>query len=196
MPAHELSLSVLLLAGGQGLRVGGQDKGLLTWRGEPLIAHLHRQVRELTDDLIISCNRNPDHYQPWADRLVTDSEPDYPGPMAGLRAGLALARHPLVLVLPCDTPGIDQTVLAPWLALARQAPGVPTLIRQGGQWEPLMAVLPRTLGAVFERAWAAGERSPRRVMLAGEVQAYDCPAHDPRLANLNTLALLDTYQGT
>lgn len=195
MPATEFSLSVLLLAGGQGSRVGGQDKGLLAWRGEPLTAHLYRQVRGLTDNLIISCNRNAERYQQWADHLVTDREPGYPGPMAGLCAGLALARHPLVLVLPCDAPGIDSSLLSPWLALARQAPELPTLIRQGGQWEPLFAVLPKALGEAFDQAWLAGERSPKRVILSGEVQAYDCPAHDPRLANLNTLALLDAYQG-
>lgn len=37
--------SILLLAGGRGQRMGGQDKGLLDWHGQPLIAHLHRLVR-------------------------------------------------------------------------------------------------------------------------------------------------------
>lgn len=50
--------SILLLAGGQGQRMGGRDKGLILWNGEPLIQHLHRLTRPLTDDLLISCNRN------------------------------------------------------------------------------------------------------------------------------------------
>lgn len=37
--------SILLLAGGRGQRMGGQDKGLIEWRGQPLIAHLHEVVR-------------------------------------------------------------------------------------------------------------------------------------------------------
>ena len=64
-----LPCSILLLAGGRGQRMGGQDKGLLHWQGEPLIAHLQRLTRPLTDDLIISCNRNHEHYAAYADQL-------------------------------------------------------------------------------------------------------------------------------
>ena len=59
-----LPCSILLLAGGRGQRMGGQDKGLLEWHGQPLIAHLQHLVRPLTDDLIISCNRNLERYAP------------------------------------------------------------------------------------------------------------------------------------
>jgi molybdopterin-guanine dinucleotide biosynthesis protein A len=53
---------VLLLSGGRGQRMGGRDKGLLDWRGRPLIAWLHDLTRPLSDDLIISCNRNTERY--------------------------------------------------------------------------------------------------------------------------------------
>src|SRR5690606_29787389 len=66
--------SILLLAGGRGRRMGGQDKGLLEWRDRPLIAHLHELVRPLTNDLIVSCNRNAERYAIYADRLVHDAE--------------------------------------------------------------------------------------------------------------------------
>ena len=80
--------------------MGGRDKGLIEWQGLPLIAHLHRLVRPLTDDLIVSCNRNQERYAAYADRLVSDDSRDFPGPLAGIRAGLAVARHPWLLVLP------------------------------------------------------------------------------------------------
>ncbi|MBP3363942.1 MAG: NTP transferase domain-containing protein, partial [Pseudomonas sp.] len=54
--------SILLLAGGRGQRMGGQDKGLVTWQGQPLIEFAQRVARPLTDDLIISCNRNHAQY--------------------------------------------------------------------------------------------------------------------------------------
>lgn len=76
--------SILLLAGGRGQRMGGRDKGLIEWQGLPLIAHLHRLVRPLTDDLIVSCNRNQERYAAYADRLVSDDSRDFPGPLAGI----------------------------------------------------------------------------------------------------------------
>ncbi|EIK96733.1 molybdopterin-guanine dinucleotide biosynthesis protein MobA [Pseudomonas sp. M47T1] len=183
--------SVLLLAGGRGQRMGGRDKGLLPWRGQPLIAHLHQQVRALGDDLIISCNRNQAVYADYADHLVSDDSDDFPGPLAGIRAGLAVARHSHLLVLPCDVPGIDEALLHALLATALQHPGQPLMVRQGEQWEPLLCVIPVAHAAAFEQAWQAGERSPRQVMLALGAQALQCPMDDPRLANLNTPQLLN-----
>ncbi|MES2818508.1 MAG: molybdenum cofactor guanylyltransferase MobA [Pseudomonadota bacterium] len=182
--------SVLLLAGGRGQRMGGQDKGLLTWRDLPLIAHLHRLTRGLTDDLIISCNRNVERYAAFADHLVQDEDGQFSGPLAGIRAGLAVARHAYLLVLPCDAPRLD----APLLQALRQAalahPGKPVMLRQGSQWEPLFSLIPASLGEALEQAWQAGERSPRQLLLALGAVALDCPSADPRLANLNTPELL------
>lgn len=98
------SCSILLLAGGRGQRMGGQDKGLLEWRGRPLIAWLHDVARPLTDELLLSCNRNHARYAGYADLLVSDDEDGFPGPLAGIRAGLAAASHRWLLLLPCDTP--------------------------------------------------------------------------------------------
>ncbi len=71
--------SVLLLCGGRGQRMGGRDKGLIEWQGRPLISWLHDLVRPLSDDLIISCNRNRERYVAFADQLVTDEDAEFPG---------------------------------------------------------------------------------------------------------------------
>ncbi|WP_203230068.1 molybdenum cofactor guanylyltransferase MobA [Azotobacter chroococcum] len=182
--------SVLLLAGGRGQRMGGRDKGLLEWGGKPLIAHLHALTRPLTDDLIISCNRNTERYALYADRVVHDDSPDFPGPLAGIRAGLAVARHAWLLVLPCDAPLLDAALLNSMRQNASPHPEQPLLLRQGQQWEPLFCLLPRSLKPALEQAWQDGERSPRRVFLAHAATVLQCPQGDPRLTNLNTLQLL------
>ena len=185
--------SILLLAGGRGQRMGGQDKGLLEWHGEPLIAHLHRKTRPLSDDLIISCNRNLEKYAPYADQLVHDDQGDFPGPLAGIRAGLKAARHTHLLVLPCDVPRIDAALLQNMRETAAQHPDKPLMLRHGEHWEPLLCMIPVILSAAFETAWNAGERSPGRLMRALGATALQCPDNDPRLANLNTPELLSTH---
>lgn len=189
------SCSILLLAGGRGQRMGGQDKGLLQWQGEPLIAHLHRRTRALSDDLIISCNRNPERYALYADQLVHDDEGDFPGPLAGIRAGLKVARYPSLLVLPCDVPQIDSSLLDSMLSEASQHPDKPLMVRHGEHWEPLLCVIPVALAPAFEQAWREGERSPGRIMRALDAIALQCPANDIRLANLNTPELLRGHDG-
>jgi len=185
--------SILLLAGGRGQRMGGQDKGLVEWLGEPMIAHLQRKVRALTDDLIISCNRNRERYAAFADQLVADDEGDFPGPLAGIRAGLKAARHTHLLVLPCDVPRIDAALLQSMRETAQLNSEKPLMLRHGEHWEPLLCVIPLSLSAAFEDAWNAGERSPGRVMRSLGATALQCPENDPRLANLNTPELLNAY---
>lgn len=190
LDSSPLPCSILLLSGGRGQRMGGQDKGLLAWRGQPLIAHLQRLVRALTDDLIISCNRNQDLYAPYADTLVSDDSPDFPGPLAGIRAGLAAARHEHLLILPCDVPAIDAILLTDLRETSRQNPLVPVMVRHGEFWEPLICIIPTHLKTEVEQAWQAGERSPRKIFLQLGGVGLECPADDPRLANLNTPELL------
>ena len=181
--------SVLLLAGGRGQRMGGADKGLLDWQGRPLIAWLHELVRPLTDDLLISCNRNAERYAPFADRLVSDDEADFQGPLAGIRAGLRAARQANVLILPCDAPQLDRQLLEALLSLAGERAVV---VRQGEFLEPLFSVIPRALHADLEQAWQAGERSPQRWLRSLDPLTVECPLGDPRLANFNTPDLFTT----
>ncbi|WP_109512297.1 molybdenum cofactor guanylyltransferase MobA [Pseudomonas ovata] len=182
--------SILLLAGGQGQRMGGRDKGLLDWQGRPLIETLHHTVRPLTDDLIISCNRNQDRYAAYADRLVEDAERGFPGPLTGILAALTVVRHDYLLVLPCDVPRVDAALLMQLRTLAAQHPGRPVMVREGEHWQPLLCIIALAHARVLQAAWQDGERSPRRALSPLHPLALQCAPGDPRLSNLNTPQLL------
>ncbi|MFG0421980.1 molybdenum cofactor guanylyltransferase MobA [Pseudomonas sp. zjy_8] len=185
MPDARPPCSILILAGGRGQRMGGRDKGLVDWQGEPLIAHVHRAVRSLSDDLVISCNRNQAAYRAYADRLVGDAEADFPGPLAGVIAGLRVARHGWVVVLACDAPLVDRELIEGLLRLA-VAGNSAAMVRQGGFWQPMFSVLPKRVLPVLEQAWAAGERSLQKALLREAVQGLECAESDRRLSNFNS----------
>lgn len=182
--------SILLLAGGEGRRMGGRDKGLVEWHGKPLIAWTYQIARPLTDDLLISCNRNHQRYEAFADHLVVDEGCDFAGPLAGIRAGLAVASHPFLMILPCDAPLIDAALLRQLYLTAQESPKAPVMARRGTQWEPLFSIVPTELVGAIEAAWRNGERSHRRILLELGARAVDLEINDPRLANLNSPALL------
>jgi molybdopterin-guanine dinucleotide biosynthesis protein A len=144
----------------------------------------------LTDDLIISCNRNQQRYAELADQLVCDREQDFPGPLAGIRAAVEVARHPWLLVLPCDAPRIDRPLLEALHRIATAHPERPAMVCRGSQWEPLFCMIPTCLAPDLERAWQAGERSVRRILLEFEPRALQIGEGDPRMANLNSPDLL------
>ncbi|MBZ4270711.1 NTP transferase domain-containing protein, partial [Mycobacterium tuberculosis] len=68
-------------------------------------------MRPLSDDLVISCNRNQQAYATYADQLVGDADADFPGPLAGVIAGLRVARHEWVVLLACDAPLVDRALI-------------------------------------------------------------------------------------
>lgn len=187
-PSDTITFSALLLAGGQGSRLGGRDKGLMPWQGAPIAAHLAGLVRQLTSEVLISCNRNQAVYQQWADRLVEDADPDFPGPLAGILAGLRACSGTHLLVLPCDMPELNLELLTSLRNNAQIQPDKPCLVRADEQWHPLLAVIPRELLPALQRAWDQGQRSPLRWLLGQPHAVVQLPAGDPRLHNANTLA--------
>ncbi|PCC99704.1 molybdenum cofactor guanylyltransferase MobA [Halopseudomonas pelagia] len=178
-------LSLLLLAGGQGSRLGGRDKGLMPWQGQPIAAHLIALIRPLVSEVIISCNRNHALYQSWADQLVSDPGPDYPGPLAGILSGLNACKGSHLLVVPCDLPHLDQALLIELIEHAASKPCIPNLIKTSETWQPLVSVIPRNVLPDLQLAWKQGQRSPLRWMLGQAHGILALAADDPRLHNAN-----------
>ena len=106
--------STLILAGGQGQRMGGQDKGWVRWRGKPLVEHALDRVRAQTvapAEILISANRHVDEYAMTGARVVRDLRAGFAGPLAGIEAGLRHAKSDWVLVTTCDMPLIPLNLL-------------------------------------------------------------------------------------
>lgn len=183
--AAKIQPSLLLLAGGQGSRVGGRDKGLMVWQGQPIAAHLVALTRPLVGEVIISCNRNHDQYQRWADQLVSDRPGEYPGPLAGILSGLHACKTSHLLVVPCDLPQLDQMLLAQLLGQAASQPSIPWLVKAGDAWQPLVSVIPLRLLPELQQAWDQGQRSPLRWLLGQRHAVLTLPADDARLHNAN-----------
>lgn len=98
----------LLLAGGQGERMGGLDKGLQGLHGEPLAAHVLRRLSPQVGTLLISANRHLDEYRQLGSDVVVDQLSGFHGPLAGIHAGLTQCTTPWMLTVPCDSPFLPQ----------------------------------------------------------------------------------------
>lgn len=108
----QLPVTGLILAGGQGSRMGGRDKGLVEYEGKPLVDHVLDCIAPQVQEVLISANRNIEDYARRGYLVVTDSLPDFQGPLAGVLEGLQQARYDWVLVVPCDMPHLPADLLA------------------------------------------------------------------------------------
>ena len=94
----------LVLAGGRGSRMGGVDKGLQLHQGQALARHALDRLSPQVGPLMVNANRHFDAYAAMGVPVHADAQADYPGPLAGLAAGLANCSTPYLASVPCDTP--------------------------------------------------------------------------------------------
>ena len=110
------AITGIILAGGQGRRMGTVDKGLQMLHGKPMVEHVLERLGPQVDALIINANQNADAYAELADpfgaRVVPDRLGGFAGPLAGLQAGLFAATTPLVVTVPCDSPFLPRDLVA------------------------------------------------------------------------------------
>ena len=94
----------IVLAGGQGRRMGGVDKGWVELAGQPMIAHVLARLRPQVGALLINANQNLERYGRLGVPVVPDVVGGFAGPLAGLHAGMTRATHAYVVTVPCDSP--------------------------------------------------------------------------------------------
>jgi molybdopterin-guanine dinucleotide biosynthesis protein A len=105
-------VSGIVLAGGQGRRMGGVDKGLELLRGKPMVAWVLERLAPQVSEIIVNANQNLEAYARFGHRVVPDAIGGFAGPLAGLHAGLTAASHPLAVTVPCDSPFLPLDLVA------------------------------------------------------------------------------------
>ena len=111
-----LAVTGVVLAGGQGRRMGGVDKGLVDLAGKPMVAHVLERFRPQVSALMINANQNAERYGAFGLPVVADAVGGFAGPLAGLHAGMTLARTDLVATVPCDSPFLPADLVSRLLA--------------------------------------------------------------------------------
>lgn len=120
-------VAAVILAGGQGSRMGGADKGLIPYQGRPLVEWVLAALAPQVDELVISANRNLEAYRTYGHRVLPDSLPGFPGPLAGVLTAMQSVAADWLLVAPCDTPHLPPD-LAPRLLAAARGAAVPLAV--------------------------------------------------------------------
>jgi molybdopterin-guanine dinucleotide biosynthesis protein A len=184
----------VILAGGLGRRMGGIDKGLVSFHGRPLVAHVIERIAPQVDALMISANRSLESYQSFGYSVISDALPDFPGPLAGVLTALKSCSSELLLTVPCDTPLLP-TDLVPRLLAALEAQGADIAIPHDG--EQLQAAIMLMRASVKEDLQAyllAGERRVQTWLDGHRTISVDYSDQRDAFVNLNTLPELHSLE--
>ncbi len=173
--------TLAILAGGQGLRLGGAAKGLLSVGGQTCLSRLLALGAAFEDVLLVTADGR---YAGQPVRQVRDLLP-FAGPVAGVHSAVAHARTPEVAVVACDMPFLTEEAMA----LLAKAPGAAVAFEVEGALAPLPAWL-RVSASTVEGCAALGEPSLKGLLAAlGGVRVPEgvLRAVDPALATVVSL---------
>jgi molybdopterin-guanine dinucleotide biosynthesis protein A len=148
----------VVLAGGQGSRMGGVDKGLQPFRGRPLVAHAIERLRPQVDELLVNANRNPEAYAGFGHPVISDEIEGFAGPLAGFERGLAHAGGRLVVTVPCDSPFLPADLVQRLRAGLEANEADIAVARTGDQAHPVFCLMRREVLASLQGFLASGQR--------------------------------------
>lgn len=175
--------------------MGGVDKGLVEFGGRTLVERVIERLQPQVKSALISANRNVDRYRGFGHPVLLDADDGlepFPGPLAGILAGLRSATTPWLAVVPCDAPFLPADLvahLAAALAGARAA-----VAHVGDKMEPVFCLLHVDLVDDLAAALANGERRTESWLRSvGAAPAVFLVAET--FANFNTLQELRARNG-
>jgi molybdopterin-guanine dinucleotide biosynthesis protein A len=156
----------VILAGGRSSRLG-RDKALEEVGGKPMLQRVAEAVAYACTEVVIVGEQagREGAPLPQGTRWTQDREPGR-GPLGGLHAGLAEAKHDLVLAVGCDMPFLNPFLLALLLQTQAQGPWEAVVPRVGGRLQPMHAVYRRSIAPKAEGLLRTSEKAGLHDLLA------------------------------
>jgi molybdopterin-guanine dinucleotide biosynthesis protein A len=147
------NITGIILAGGESSRMG-TNKALVLYRGMTFIQKIINVMRPLVNQVIIV--GRPEEYHDIEIRCVNDIFPES-GPVAGLHAGLESSSTDYNLVLSCDVPLINETILMALIDNIDKKYDV-VMVESKGQSHPLIAIYQKRCKDLFNEQLFRGEK--------------------------------------
>jgi len=177
----------IVLSGGENKRMG-KDKAFLKIAGKPMIEHVLQALQSVVDRIIIVTN-SPQAYASYDALVVTDASAKR-GPLTGIYTGLLHSTDEYNIVVACDMPFLNSSLLSYMAGLAGDYDVV--VPKVGEYIEPLHGIYRKQLLPVIEKRIQCDARQIRGVFSEARVRYVtesEIDRFDPErrsFKNLNT----------
>ena len=182
-----ISISAVILAGGQAKRMGGVDKGLQPLQGKPLFQFIYDRLHSQVEHISVNANRNQAIYAVAGLPVFGDNIEGFQGPLSGILTALERSETDFVLFVPCDSPFFPDNLLEK-LKSAVVFHGVSiAYVHDGEREHPTFCLMARSLKEKLAAYLAPGERRMLQFMRQNGAVSVDFSENKAAFTNINTL---------
>ncbi|MDD1627858.1 MAG: molybdenum cofactor guanylyltransferase [Methylococcaceae bacterium] len=184
----------VILAGGLARRMNNQDKGLINYKGRPMVSYAIAALTAVADQSIINANRNQEQYQQFGLPVVADQTDTFDGPLAGVLTAMIHAETDILVVMPCDSPLIKAEHLQKLLATRAENDAEVAVAFDGERLHPVFLAIKTSLKTNLQDYLASGQRKLDRWLEQQKMVKADFSKEPEIFININTLTELSELE--
>lgn len=191
---NQTKIAGVILAGGLARRMNNQDKGLIPYKGRPLVSYAIAALTDVTDQVLINANRNREHYQAFGLPVVADQTDNFDGPLAGVLTAMIYTDADVLVVVPCDSPLIKAEHLQKLLAVRAENAADVAVAFDGVRLHPVFLAIKTSLKTGLENYLASGQRKVGDWLEQQKTVTADFSNEPEIFFNINTLTELSALE--
>jgi len=184
----------VILAGGLARRMNHQDKGLVCYRGCPLVSYAIAALAPLVNDTLINANRNHEQYQSFGLPVVADQTDSFDGPLAGILTAMIHSDAEVLLIVPCDAPLMTTQHLQKLLTVRADLNVDIAVAFDGERLHPLFLAIKTSLQESLQNYLASGQRKVQAWLAQHNPAQVDFSDTPEIFTNINTLTELSLLE--
>ena len=186
---RKLSITAIILAGGQSNRMNGKDKGLMLLAGKPLYQHVIDRIEPQVNLVMINCNRHADLYSSLGYFVFCDDLKGFLGPLSGIYSGLLRSTTDWNLFVSCDTPFLPEDLIDRLAKFTETHQAIYPF--DGKNDHPTILLIHKNIIPQLKKYLDNGDRKLMLFLKQINAIAVDFSENPSGFTNINTLEMLE-----
>lgn len=187
-------ITAVILAGGQGRRMGGKDKGLVKFANKPLIQSVIDKILPQVEQVIINANRNTPDYEALGYRVISDAMNNFQGPLAGFMAAMEFVTTKYIVCVPCDGPMLSDKLVERLASQLLENHADIAVAHDGHRMQPVYVLMSTHLKDSLEQYLLSDKRKIDQWYANHKVTVVDFSDIPDTFININTRQERDALQ--
>lgn len=186
----------VILAGGRARRMNNQDKGLVNFKGRPMVSYAIAALAPVVDQLFINANRNIEQYRQFGWPVISDQTDSFDGPLAGVLTAMIHADADVLVIMPCDSPLIKTEHLQKLLLTRAENNADVAVAFDGIRLHPVFLAIKTALQTSLQDYLAGGQRKVAVWLEQQNLVQADFSNEPEIFGNINTMTELSVLEET